>query len=132
MLLSVDTNILTTYKIYYNYKSVIKELKIVVYESKEPVLNNITALVNNTNCTSGTFVNKDVDLTFSTTDWTRTNLYGSGIDYFEYQVNDWQVQKLKPTITDNKTYTYNVKFKDSGTYNINVRAVDKEDICCKD
>jgi len=126
MPLSIDTNILTTYKIYYNYRSVIKELKITVYDPKEPVLNNITALVNNTNYTSGTFVNKDVDLKLSATDWTKANIYGSGIDYFEYQVNDGQIQKLKPTTTDNKTYTYDIKLKDSGTYNINVRAVDKE------
>ena len=53
MPLSIDTKILTTYKIYYNYRSVIKELKITVYDPKEPVLSDIKATINDEVYTSG-------------------------------------------------------------------------------
>ena len=87
MALSYQSNILTTYKIYYNYRSVIKELKITVYDPKEPVLNNITALVNNANYTSGTFVNKDVDLTLIFLTLKKRHIYPFYITYFFWQID---------------------------------------------
>ena len=126
MPLSVDTNILTTYKIYYNYRSVIKELKIIVYDPKEPVLSDIKATVNDEVYTSNQVARGIVNITFSASDWTKTNVYGSGCDYFEYQINNQEYQKVNALSIDNINYFVNIEVNKTGNYNLRVRCVDKE------
>ena len=124
--ISINTNILTTYKIYYTYRTLVKELQIKVYDPKKPVMNNISATANGTNYVSGVFTNKDVKVNLSATDWTTSSVYGSGIDHFEYQINGGSVQKVNASTGDNKTYAGSFNLTTNGTYNISAKAIDKE------
>ncbi len=122
---TIDVNALKTYKIYYTFRALVKELQIKVYDPKRPVV-NISALIDGSNYTSGTYTSKDVKINLSATDWTTTSVYGSGIDHFEYQINGGSIQKINATTTDNKTYTATFNITTNGTYNITVKAIDKE------
>ena len=123
---SINTDILGINKIYYTYKSEVKELSVRVYDPKKPELANITATANGVNIGSGVYTANDVSIKLSSTDWTTATVYGSGINYFEYQLNGGTKEQLTPTTTDNKTFTLTKTFTSTGIYNISVKAVDKE------
>lgn len=78
----IDTNLLTTYDVYYTYRTASKMVRFTVTDQTKPSAVKVTLTLANGSTYNQGWTNQSVFQTFEATDWTKDGVQGSGIKGF--------------------------------------------------
>ncbi len=128
----IDTNTLGTTTVTYSYKGQKKSITVTVVDKVKPSIPQVVLRYDNSKGRSykGEWYRSNIYVEYSSTDYTKKNLEGSGVAYYEVSSDNKSWKKLTANYqihSDNGNFTYYVRSvdqagntSDSNSYNVKI------------